>query len=426
MTKDSTGATKRSTAAKGKKGQTRERGQEKEQLKEEVRGPGGESSASITIGIDLGDRTSQFCILDEAGTVIDEGRLTTTAESFRRRFGRLPAAVIAIEVGTHSPWVSRLLKQLGHEVLVANARKLRMIYDNRRKQDKVDARMLARVARMDRQLLAGIEHRPEQLAQHLSIVRSRDVLVRARTKLINHVRGAVKSSGSRVTRCASETFARTARGQLPAGAMRQALSPVLVTIELLTTQIRDLDAKVDELGQKTYPETKLLRQVPGVGPLIALVFVLTLQDPRRFAKSRTVGPYLGLVPALSQSGASDPQLRITKEGDELLRRLLVQAAQFILGPHGPDCDLRRFGLALAARGGKNAKKRAIVAVARKLAVLLHRLWKSGEVYEPLRLAPHPADDAIRPAAFDSVPPPGPPPQAARSLPGTERHGATPA
>lgn len=426
MTKDSTGATKRSTAAKGKKGQINGRGQGEEQLKEGGRGTGGKSSASITIGIDLGDRTSVFCMIDEAGTVIDEGRLTTTAESFRRRFGKLPAAVIAIEVGTHSPWVSRLLEQLGHEVLVANARKLRMIYGNRRKQDKVDARMLARVARMDRQLLSGIEHRPEQLAQHLSIVRSRDVLVRARSRLISHVRGAVKSSGSRVTRCASETFARTARKELPAGAVRQALSPVLVTIEMLTTQIRDLDATVGELGQRTYPETKLLRQVPGVGPLIALVFILTLQDPRRFPRSRNVGPYLGLVPALAQSGASDPQLRITKEGDELLRRLMVQAAQFILGPHGPDCDLRRFGLALAARGGKNAKKRAVVAVARKLAVLLHRLWKSGEVYEPLRLTPHSVADAIHPTASDGAPPQGPPLQTARSPHGSERHVASPA
>jgi transposase len=314
--------------------------------------------------------------------VIDEGSLSTTREGFRR-FAAGPKAVIAMEVGTHSPWVSRLLKEYGHEVLVANARKLRMIYANRNKNDKVDARMLARVARMDRTLLAAIEHRPQPFAQDLAIVRSRDVLVRCRTQLISHVRGAVKSSGTRLKSCESECFARKAPEQMPDG-IRQAMSPVLVTIELLTQQIRDLEAKVDELGETTYPETKLLRQVTGVGPLIALVFVLTIQDPRRFARSRDVGPYVGLVPARSQSGRSDPQLRITKEGDMLLRRLLVQGAHYILGRFGPDCDLRRFGLALAERGGGNARKRAVVAVARKLAVLLHRLWQSGEVYEPLR------------------------------------------
>lgn len=336
-----------------------------------------------TIGLDLGDRTSHYCVLDGNGVVVEEGRVATTAESLRRRFGTGVKARIAMEVGTHSPWVSRLLKELGHEVLVANARKLRMIYDNRRKQDRVDAEMLARVARMDPKLLASIEHRPQEFAQGMAVVRSRDILVRARTQLINHVRGAVKSSGGRVQKCSSKVFGRRALDQAPEG-IRQALSPILVTIELLTEQIRDLDAKVDELSEKTYPETAVLRQVGGVGPLIGLVFVLTLQDPGRFAKSRAVGAYLGLVPARSQSGGSDPQLRITKEGDRFLRRLLVQAAHYILGAHGSDCDLRRFGLALAERGGKNAKKRAIVAVARKLAVLLHRLWKTGEVYQPLR------------------------------------------
>lgn len=382
MAKDNTKG-KQEAAAKGKKGSPKSGSGSKS--RGELRGArvGEATSGQVTIGLDLGDQTSHYCVLDQAGVVAEQGRLQTTRQGFRRRFGSGVSAVIAMEVGTHSPWVSRLLKELGHEVLVANARKLRMIYESRRKQDTVDAEMLARVARMDRKLLASIEHRPEAMAQHLSIVRSRDVLVRARTQLINHVRGAVKSTGERVRKCASESFTKHALDQVPDG-VRQALSPVLVTIELLTQQIRDLDHTVQELGEKSYPETKLLRQVSGVGPLIALVFVLTLQDPHRFAKSRAVGPYLGLVPARSQSGRSDPQLRITKEGDVFLRRLLVQGAQYILGAFGPDCDLRRFGMALAARGGKNAKKRAIVAVARKLAVLLHRLWRSGEVYEPLR------------------------------------------
>jgi transposase len=337
----------------------------------------------ITIGLDLGDRKSHYCVLDGSGVVVEQGQVATTAESLRRRFGTGGKSRIAMEVGTHSPWVSQLLKELGHEVLVANARKLRMIYDNRRKQDRVDAETLARVARMDPTLLASIEHRPQAFAQGMAVLRSRDILVRARTQLINHVRGAVKSSGARVRKCSSKAFAKHAVDQVPEG-VRQALSPILVSIERLTEQIRDLDGTIDELSEKVYPETAILRQVGGVGPLIALAFVLTLQSPERFAKSRAVGAYLGLVPARDQSGSSDPQLRITKEGDRYLRRLLVQGAHYILGAHGSDCDLRRFGLKLAERGGKNAKRRAVVAVARKLAVLLHRLWKTGEVYEPLR------------------------------------------
>jgi transposase len=171
--------------------------------------------------------------------------------------------------------------------------------------------------------------------------------------------------------------------QLPES-LKETLAPVMTAIEAISEQIRRLDRRIQELGKKKYPETRLLRQVAGVGPKVALSYVLTLQDPIRFAVSRAVGAYLGLVPARRQSGASDPQLRITKEGDGLVRRLLVQSAQYILGPFGPDCDLKRFGLELARRGGANAKKRAVVAVARKLAVLLHHLWRSGEVYEPTR------------------------------------------
>lgn len=381
MKKDSTAMNKRGTATN----RTSSREAPMRKSKAATRSTAAKTKAmpEVTIGIDLGDRTSHYCVLDGSGAVIEEGRATTTAESFRRHFGSRVKSRIAMEVGTHSPWASRLLKELGHEVLVANARRLRMIYDNRRKQDRVDARTLARVARMDPTLLSSIEHRPAELARDMTVLRARDLLVRTRTQLINQVRGAVKSSGARLKKCSSGSFAKKALEQVPES-LRQALSPILVTIELVSEQIRDLDAKVEELADESYPQTRILRQVDGVGALIALAFVLTLQDPGRFAKSRAVGAYLGLVPSRNQSGSSDPQLRITKEGDRYLRRLLVQGAHYILGPFGPDCDLRRFGLALTERGGKNARRRAIVAVARKLAVLLHRLWKTGEVYERLR------------------------------------------
>jgi transposase len=163
-----------------------------------------------------------------------------------------------------------------------------------------------------------------------------------------------------------------------------ALGPILEQIGALTQRIRDYDRQLETISKERYPETELLRQVEGVGPLTALTLVLTLEDPYRFEKSRSVGAYLGLVPARDQSGDRDPQRRISKEGDELLRRLLVSGAHYILGPFGSDSDLRRHGQKIATRGAKNSKKRAVVAVARKLAVLLHSLWISAEVYEPLR------------------------------------------
>lgn len=338
-----------------------------------------------TVGMDLGDRTSHICVLDEGGTVVERGKVQTTREGLSRRFEGQARMRIALEVGTHSPWVSRLLKDLGHEVLVANPRKTRLIYQSRGKQDPVDAEALARIARLDPKLLYPVEHRAEAVAQDLAVIRARDALVRTRTQLVNHVRGAVKATGHRVKKCSTRTFTEKAVGEIPEE-VREALSRVVTTFEVVSRQILVLDKRIRELGKEKYPETALLRQVGGVGPIVALAYVLTLEHSGRFRRSRAVGPYLGLVPARSQSGDSDPELRITKEGDNLVRRLLVQSAQYILGPFGEDCDLRRFGLALSARGQRNAKKRAVIAVARKLAVLLHRLWKSAEVYEPLRKA----------------------------------------
>ncbi len=165
--------------------------------------------------------------------------------------------------------------------------------------------------------------------------------------------------------------------------LREALEPLLREVESLNEHIQEYDRRIAQLAKQDYPEVELLQQVKGVGELIALTYILTIEDPHRFRKSRDMGCFLGLRPGRRNSGQSEPQMHISKEGDRYLRTLLVQGAHYILGPFGEDSDLRRWGLKLAERGGKNAKKRAIIAVARKLAVLLHRLWVSGEVYEPL-------------------------------------------
>jgi transposase len=340
----------------------------------------------VSIGIDLGDRTCRYVALDARGERVTEGRLSTTAEAFEKRFGGIGAKAIAIETGTHSPWVSRLLKRLGHEVTVANSRKLRLIYENRGKNDDVDAEYLARLVRVDRKLLSPVEHRSERSQQHVALLRSREELVQVRSRLIVHVRGTVKSFGARIPSCSAEGFVKRAQGHVPAD-LREGLTPILTIIEQIQVQIRSFDRKVEQLAKDEYPDARILRQIPGVGPLTSLAYIAMIEDPGKFARSRAVGAWLGLTPAQRASGQSDPQQRITKEGDNYLRRLLVNCAHYVLGPFGRDCDLRRHGLAIAARGGKNAKKRAVIAVARKLAVLMHRLWASRAVYEPLRNAP---------------------------------------
>jgi transposase len=333
-------------------------------------------------GLDLGDRYSQLYVLDRAsGERLEETRLRTTAAALRQRFEGVAPMRIAIEVGTHSPWVSRLLKKLGHEVIVANSHKLRLIYGNRRKNDRVDAEYLARLARVDPKLLHPLQHRGEQTQADLAVLRSRDALVKVRTQLVLRVRGTVKSLGHRLPKCSPDGFGPRLSAALPVE-LQPALAPLLETIGQVNAQIKAFDRQLKDLTRK-YPHSELLLQVRGVGPVTAMAFLLTLEDPERFAKSRSVGAYLGLVPATDESGESKPELRITKEGDAFLRRLLVQCAHYILGPHGDDCDLRRFGQRIAQGGGKYAKKRAAVAVARKLAVLLHRLWSTAEVYDPL-------------------------------------------
>jgi transposase len=340
------------------------------------------SQQKLTIGLDLGDRHSWYCVLDEAGQIQVEQRMRTTAKALQEVFSAMPRSRVALETGTHSPWISRLLGESGHEVIVANARKVRLIGESRKKDDRLDAQTLARLARVDPALLCPVKHRSAQAQADLMMIRARAGLVRARTGLVNTARGLAKSYGERLRGCNVRNMNPEKAASL-SPELQSALQPLLAAIESLSERIADYNQRIEKLAQGNYPQVALLKQIKGVGTLIALTFLLTLEDPHRFRKSRDVGGYLGLQPGRRKSGQSEPQLHISKEGDPYLRTLLVQGAQHILGPFGADCDLRRWGLKLAERGGRSGKKRAIVATARKLAVLLHHLWISGEVYEPL-------------------------------------------
>jgi transposase len=286
----------------------------------------------LTIGLDLGDRSSWYCVLDEAGEVVLEQRLGTTPKAMKEVFGKMPRSRIALETGMHSPWV---------------------------------------------------QHRSAQAQAHLMVIRARAGLVRARTSLINTARGLTKSYGERLRGCSPRNLNGEKARQL-SPELQAALEPLLGGIESLSQRIYEYNQQIEKIARESYPQVARLKQVKGVGTLIALTYLLTLEDAQRFRKSRDVGCYVGLQPGRRNSGQSEPQLHLSKEGDPYLRTLLVQGAHHILGPFGADSDLRRWGLKLAERGGKNGKKRAVIATARKLAVLLHRLWVSGEAYEPLR------------------------------------------
>lgn len=349
--------------------------------------------SAVMVGLDVGDKHCYVCALDPvSGEVIEESRVRTTPTGIGRYFARWSRCRVTLEVGTHSPWISRALEEAGHEVIVANAREVRLIYGSSRKNDRLDAEKLARLTRYDVRLLAPIRHRSVQAQADLARVRSRDALVQTRTKLVSHVRGSVKAFGARIPSGSTAAFHTRAREHLPAE-LRAALEPVLDTIEGLTRTIREIECTLEEMASRDYPESEVLRQVDGVGLLTSLAFLLTLEDPNRFAKSREVGPYLGLTPGEHQSGSRDPKQRITKEGDTLLRRLLVQCAHQIIRSKS-DSDLKRAAERILAKGDHRGK--AVIAVARKLAVLLHHLWVTGEVYDPL--FNHKTNPATRPAA----------------------------
>lgn len=334
----------------------------------------------ITIGIDLGDKYSHYCLLDESGQVAESGTVLNTEASARKHFGGIPSALVALEAGARTHWWAQLLRNLGHQVVVANARAF-AAGKGRRKNDSNDAERLARYARLDPEALKPVQLRSGEQQADLSQIRVRDALVRTRTLLVNLARGLAKEAGCRLPASITSTFGARSLAVLPA-ALAALLAPVLDSIDDLTRKIEDKEEAIERLCREKYPETQYLRSVAGVGPITALTYVLTLGSAERFPHSRDVGAYLGLQPSQWQSGESDPQLGISKQGNGYLRRLLVQCAHHILGPFGPPSRLREWGLAMGNRGAKNARKRAVTAVARKLGVLLHRLWRDRAIYQP--------------------------------------------
>ncbi len=337
----------------------------------------GKGAVIAAVGMDLGDRYSHWCALSADGEIVERGRVKTTAEAILERAASWVGIPVAIENGTHSGWVSRTLASRGCDVCVANPSRWRGTAHSS-KNDANDAEALARVVRLDPKLLYPIVHRSQQQQEDLSVIRVRAQLVKARTLLVNTARGTVKSLGVRLPATDAEAF-HTSWSSVPE-ALREALRPLYESLAKITEQVRILDRQIDKLSKERYQATNVLRSVPGVGPITALTYVLTVGHTARFESSREVGAYLGLRPRQRQSGSRNPELGIAKNGDRYLRSLLVECAHYVLS-RAPDSALKRWGMALA-QSGPPAKRRALVAVARKLAVLLHFLWSNGELYCP--------------------------------------------
>ena len=353
----------------------------------------------LTIGIDLGDRRSHLAILDRSTGEMTRKVIPTVPASFAEFFGQCPRdSLVALEASTHARWAKTLLEGLEHRVLVADPRKFRLIAESTKKTDENDAEITCVVADAIPELLNPVELRSDQAQQDLEILHARELLVRQRAQAIAHVRTVVKGTGARLKGCSTATFHKQAPAQIPQS-LRPSLLPLVAIVEAMTQQIAAFDKEVEQVAKARYPDaTKQLQQVAGVGPLTSLAFTLVVGDLRRFAKLRSVPAYLGLAPGSRDSGKSKPQLPISRNGNELARRLLVTSAQYILGPFGPDSALRRWGQQLVDRGGSHAKQRAVVAVARKLAFLLATLLRSGEPYDPLRGVPADAEPAAPDAA----------------------------
>lgn len=346
-------------------------------------------------GIDVGAKYSEICLLDEAGELVERHKIRTSRQAFAAFFADRAALPIALEAGSDSNWIRRELAGYGHHVTVADAKRVKIITDTYSKDDRRDARWLATILLRWPELLHPVQPRSLETETHRAVLRLRETLVETRVKQIASIRGILASFGYKPPKISSDAFARRVRALVPAE-LRDAVEPLLAVIESSTKQIRIYDKQVETLCATKYREaTARMQSIKGVGPQTALAFTLELDNNAgRLSSSRAAGALVGLRPKRRESGQQAPELSITKAGNRMLRKLLIQCAHYILGRHGEDSRLRRWGLGLAARSStKRGKRRAVVATARKLAVLLHTLWRTGESFDPWRggvLEPQPA------------------------------------
>lgn len=351
---------------------------------------------SITIGLDLGNTFNKAVGLDAGGRVLFQEDLRNDPEAMEAFFNAHPGATVGMETGTHCRWIAALAAACGCEPVVGNARQLRLVFKSSRKNDWKDALKIAQICRADKSLFHPVTLRDDEHHRLYQLVRQRALLVGQRTQLVNAVRGFCKAGGVRLPKCDARSFASRAASLLPEGTRRD-LKPLLDALAGLAAQIAAADAILEEYLDKHFPrESALLQTVPCVGPVTGAAFIALVPDPHRFRSAREAGPYFGLVPKQDQSGETDRPCEITREGNMLMRTMLVNVANLILRDAAPDTALKRFGLRLCGRGGgKVARRKAKVALARKLAVVMLAMLRSGEPFRMAEAAPQP--DGAAPA-----------------------------
>lgn len=328
-------------------------------------------------GIDVHQKETEICILNEEGEVIERSRIPTSRKALTAYFDKKARVKLVMEAGGSSQWVSRLIEKQGHEVIVCPPRQIRMIAESTLKSDEIDAEILARLGRIDVGFLGRVTHRSEEVQLLQANLTVRSALVKSRTKWVNTVRGVLRGFGYKVSGGSTGTFhQRCANTDIPEPLM-ETIRPLLTQLELITEEIERIEEKLNTIACG-FPEVDHLRCIPGVGLLTALSFVLSIDDPERFRRSRDVSAFFGLRPAVRGSGDVKHYGKITKQGDPEIRRLLVQAAHAMMNTK-KDCHLKQWAAKVAARRGKG---KATVALARKLAALMHHLWITGEVFRP--------------------------------------------
>jgi transposase len=289
-----------------------------------------------------------------------------------------------METGLCCRWISTLARAQGCRVLVGNARKLAAIWQSKQKNDRNDALLIARLARADPELFHPVELRDDEHHAMVQIIRLREQAVGTRTALVNSIRGTCKARGVFLPVCDASCFHKVAEKELE-GNLARLVSPLLDTLVVLRETIREYDRMLEVYAREHFgKETDLLRTIPGCGLITACAFVAHVGNPSRFKKARSAGPNFGLTPAQEQSGESDAPKRISKAGSSQVRHLLMTAANYILREGSADTTLKRHGLRICARGGKVARRKAKVAVARKLAVTMLAMLKAGRPYEDRR------------------------------------------
>lgn len=335
------------------------------------------------VAIDVHDEYSQICVMNQAREVLAEAKVPTTRAALNDFFRHRASARVVLEAGPHAHWISEVLVELGHETIVCHARRIRLIAESRNKNDRVDAETLVRLSLSDLELIKPIELRSAKTLDERTIVRTRAAMIDTQKRLRTMLRGIVKPFGLRLPAGKKRALTAAATATLPAHA-KAAVDSLLAMLVAVATEIRTLDEKIESIVD-AHPATRRLQSVPGIGPLVAIAFVHTIEDPARFG-ANDVGPFLGLTPSnRSSAGKKLTAKQSGRPGDPYVRSLLVQSAWTLMNSRS-ESDIARWGRRLAEKVGG---KKAAIAVARKLATLMHHLWLHDEDFRP-----HPRQHAL--------------------------------